>query len=313
MVKPMRLLSALLGCALLLPALPLQMGTAWAQGGKLKPRPELLVQGEWLAARLKEPGLRVVDLRSRADYRAGHIPGAVHMAITALSAPREGVGGMLPPAEEVQATFRAAGIGPKTIVVAYGDSGGLFAARLFWALDYLGQGRGRVLDGGWRRWVGARRPVTREIPRISASAFVARPNPSKIATLDWVGGHLEDDATALVDARHPTEYTGAVRYSRRGGHIPGARLFNWSGHLNPGGGGRLKSLDELGDIYAAMGLPAKREVVVYCQTLMRAAHTYFVLKLLGYTNVRGYDGSWEEWGNRRDTPVRTGREAPPRR
>jgi thiosulfate/3-mercaptopyruvate sulfurtransferase len=280
---------------------------AEAQAGQApRPRPELLVSASWLAGRLNDARLRVVDLRDAGAYAAGHIPGAVHLPLAALLTTVRGVSGMLPPPRRVEAALREAGIAGDSIVVGYDAAGGLSAARLFWALEFLGHDGGRVLDGGWPGWVAQGRPSSRKPTLARASTLRVRPRPEKVADLNWVRARLNDGKTALIDARSREEYEGRVRYARRGGHIPGARLFNWRRHLDPQKPGYMRPLAELAAEYQALGLTAGKEIVVYCQSLMRASHSYFVLRMLGYERVRGYDGSWSEWGNRSDTPVAVG-------
>ncbi len=267
---------------------------------ELKPRPELLVSARWLADHLAEKGLRIVDIRDPDAYRQGHIPGAVNIPPGSLFIMANGVPGMMPTLDRVAVQFGEAGIGPDTPVVLYDDSSGLYAARLFWMLDYLGQGKGRMLDGNWPIWKSGGHPVSREIPKVPPATFVPRPLADKIADLEWMRGHLEDEATVYVDARSTFEYRGVTKYAKYRGHIPGAVSMEWKRHLKPDG--TLRPRADLSREYRELGVTPEREIAVYCQVMVRASHSYFILKWLGYPRVRGYDGSWAEWGNRDDTP-----------
>lgn len=267
---------------------------------RLKPRPEILVSPQWLSQHLQDAKLRIIDLQDLDDFQKAHIPGAVHLSAGVLFATRGGVSGMLPPVESVARKLAQAGIGKNTVVVAYDNASGLYAARLFWALDYIGQGKGRVLDGGWEGWRRARFPVSAEIRIPPPARLSAAPRPAALADRPWMLAHIKHPGTLYVDARSTAEYDGSARHAKYGGHIPGAVSMEWSRHLGPDG--MMRPARELRLAYAALGVTPDKEIAVYCQTMVRAAHSYFTLRWLGFPRVRGYDGSWMEWGNRDDTP-----------
>ena len=287
-----------MACAVLL----LVLAPSLALGGKggLQPRPELLVSVDWLAGRLDQPNLRIVDLRSAKAYRKGHIRGAVHFPARLLFARVGGVEGMLPPVARVAGNMGKAGIGPETVVVAYDDSRGLYAARLFWALDYIGQSKGRLLDGGWPLWLGRGLSVSTRTPRVTPLKLTPRPLPERIAVLKWMEGNIKAAGTLYVDARSTWEYRGITKYSKFRGHIPGAVSMEWKRHLRSDG--TMRPPGELVRLFKARGITPDKKIAVYCQIMVRAAHSYFVLKWLGFPQVRGYDGSWAEWGNLEHTP-----------
>lgn len=273
---------------------------------ELAPQPQLLVDAAWVRAHGEDPRLRLVDLRSGWRYLLGHMPGAVHLSTDVLHTTVDGVDGMLAPLAEVQAALREAGISADSIVVAYDDRDGLSASRLFWALEYLGHADVRLLDGGWDGWRDAGGASTTATPDVAPGNFVARPRDDLVAPLAWLRDHLADSGVQPLDTRTLAEFTGERRYSDRGGRIPGAVWVHWREHFDPQRPGYLRDPGQLLARYQARGVSPQQEQVVYCQVMARASHTYFVLRWLGYPRVRGYDGSWEEWGNRADTPVQRG-------
>lgn len=262
--------------------------------------PQLLIETSELARVLGQAGLRPVDLRGdaaqgEAAYRAAHLPGAVHVAAGELDDPRANAEGLPIRPEAAARLFGRLGIDHDTTVIAYDDAGSVLAARLFFVLEYYGHTRVRILNGGLGKWQREALPVTSRIPAVEAKRFVPRARRDLVATAAEVKASLGKAEVCLLDARSPAEFTGADVRARRGGHIPGARNVDWVTTLNADQ--TFRSADALRALFEAAGVRPERQVVTYCQSGVRAAHHYFTLRLLGYTRIKNYDGSWNEWGN----------------
>jgi thiosulfate/3-mercaptopyruvate sulfurtransferase len=267
--------------------------------------PEMLVDTAWLAAHLSDPGIRIVDMRRNgaADYDAGHIPGAVNLPNEAIRDARNAPT-FLPSRESFEALMGRLGISNQTRVIVYDDRGGLYAARLWWILNYFGHSNVALLDGHWIKWSAERRPTSTAGSQVTSARFTARPQPRWLATADDVRAAIGKAGVRIVDARTQAEIEGKdLRGIRRGGAIPASVPVYWEDALDPSSKA-VKPAPELAKLFRDADVLPAHEVIVYCQVGMRASLDLFVLRLLGYDKLRNYYGAWEEWGNRDDLPLK---------
>jgi len=273
---------------------------------------DVLVSTDWVAQHLDDPSVRIVE--SNEDpllYPSGHIPGAVEVDWTRdLNDPirrdyldRDGF----------QKLMRDKGIGQDTTVVFYGDKNNWWATYAFWIFQLFGHSRAKVMDGGRLKWEQEGRDMTDAVPTYGPTGYQAPERDDGVirAYRDRVMKHV-DSGGPLVDVRSPGEYSGELLHmpdypnegALRGGHIPGAANIPWGRAINPDDG-TFKTADELRQIYEGeAGLSNGDDVIAYCRIGERSSHTWFVLTyLLGYDNVRNYDGSWTEWGNLVGAPI----------
>ena len=263
--------------------------------------PELLVNDEWLAAHLSDRSVRIVDMRTNG-FGEGHIPGAVHLdngPIRPNRPPR-----FLPTDAEFSSLMADLGISDGTRVVVYDDRGGIYAARLWFVLTAFGHPNVALLDGGWTSWTKHQRPTSALAGAPPAGTFHAHLNPALIATADDVVKAIGRKDARIVDARTAAEIAGQdLRGIKRGGAVPSSIPVYWEDTLDLPGR-TFKSADAIAALYAGKGIAPPDPVITYCQVGMRAAHDAFTLALIGHMNVRVYYGSWDEWGNRDDLPIK---------
>ena len=269
-------------------------------------RSDILVSPQWLKEHQNDPAVRIVDTRGAARYAQGHIQNAVNLPVARLDDPANPVRSALLPAERFGVLLGNAGIGNQDTVVIYDDGQGLMATRLFWAMDYYGHEKLALLDGGVIGWSAASNELVTDTTPIEAKSYTATTHQERGATKAEVASRLGKADTVLLDARSRDEYTGAMVQAVRGGHIPGAKSLEWSDALANSDIPAFKSADQLAQQFAAVGATPDKEIITYCQAGVRAAHTYYMLRLLGYDKVRNYTGSWGEWGNDPSLPVEQG-------
>jgi thiosulfate/3-mercaptopyruvate sulfurtransferase len=272
--------------------------------------PEYLVDTQWVADHLDAPGVRVVE--SDEDYllyNTGHIPGAVKVDwFTTLQHPLRR--DFLTKAD-FEMLCTGLGIANDTTVVFYGDKSNWFAVYAFWLFQYYGHEKLKIMDGGRKKWELENRPYTKEVPEYPKTSYIAKEADESIrAYRDEVSQHVKGNLP-LVDVRSPQEYTGELLHmpnypqegATRGGHIPGAVNIPWSQAVNEADS-TFKPAEALAALYQGKGITPDKAIVAYCRIGERSSHTWFVLRyLLGYDNVRNYDGSWTEWGNLVGAPI----------
>ena len=275
-------------------------------------KPEVLVSTDWVAEHLSDENVRIIE--SNEDpllYPSGHIPGAVQVDWT--NDLNDQVKRDYLDKDGFEALMSRIGATVDTTVVFYGDKNNWWATYAFWVFQLFGHTNARVMDGGRAKWEAEGREMTREVPEYTATDYTApqdRDDETIRALREVVLAHVKSNAP-LVDVRSPGEFSGELLHmpnypqegALRGGHIPGAKNVPWSRAANEDG--TFKSADELRAIYEQeQGLSAAQDIVTYCRIGERSSHSWFVLTyLLGYDNVRNYDGSWTEWGNSVGVPI----------
>ncbi|MFC1463331.1 MAG: sulfurtransferase [Candidatus Brachytrichaceae bacterium NZ_4S206] len=274
-----------------------------------------LVTTEWLHAHLSDEHVRIIDIRGHVlppteplphyfnhydDYVKSHIPGAVFVDwVHEITDPADPRHARIAPPERFAAVMRRCGVGDDTFVVAYDDAGSMFAARLWWALNYYGHSAVAVLDGGWGKWVAEGRPVTAEVPEIAPADFT--PQPAWMRTGDQVMAAL-GSPVRLVDVRSPQEFNGEQSRAKRFGHIPGAANVPRTSLV--AADGTLPPPEALRETFAQAGIDARApEIVTYCNAGVSASLGLLALRVAGFANSAVYDGSWKEWGNDDSRPI----------
>jgi thiosulfate/3-mercaptopyruvate sulfurtransferase len=263
----------------------------------------MLVTTQWLQDHLNDPSLVILHVSvNRREYRDGHIPGARFLWTQALAYSDPDLTLELPTKIQADSVLRKLGIKQTGRIIIYFDGNNVTPmARVYYTLDFLGLGnRVSLLDGGLDAWKAEARPVVTEVPGDANGTFTSSPNPSLVATCDWLKNNLSDSNITVVDARTPQFYLGSGGGMPRPGHIPNAVNAPFSNLVDSTN--RLKDPASLKAIFQKSGVREGSRVISYCHIGQQASLVYFVAKYLGY-DAQVYDGSFEEWSGRKDLPV----------
>jgi thiosulfate/3-mercaptopyruvate sulfurtransferase len=276
-------------------------------------KPGVLVDTQWVADHLSDPNVRLIEVDvDTSAYDTGHTPNTIgwNWQTQLQQHPSRDI----PTKAEWEELLSSAGISNDTHVVLFGDNNNWFAAFAYWIFKLYGHENVSLMDGGRKKWLDEKRETTTESPTPQRTSYKAKDaNPALRAFRDDVQTAIDNPAQGMVDVRSPGEFSGQLlapenlpqEGAQRGGHVPSARNIPWS--TAAAADGTYKSPDELRKIYGDKGLTPDKEIIAYCRIGERSAHTWFALhEILGYPNVRNYDGSWTEWGSLIGAPIATG-------
>jgi thiosulfate/3-mercaptopyruvate sulfurtransferase len=263
----------------------------------------VVVSTDWVSRHLSDPAVKIAEVDvDTAAYDHGHVPGSAGWNWTTQLC--DTLVRDIVPKAKLEELLGNAGIDNDTTVILYGDNNNWFAAWAFWQLKVYGHQDVRLMDGGRKKWLAEGRELSTDAPKAARKTYKAKdPDNSLRAFLPEVQEAVKGKKTALIDVRSHAEFTGEIlappglpETCQRGGHIPGAKNIPWAKVANDDG--TFRSVDELKQLYAGVGVIGDKPIIAYCRIGERSSHTWFVLKyLLGFTDVKNYDGSWTEWGN----------------
>jgi len=263
----------------------------------------LLIEPSQLKENLENEQIILVDLSTAENYAKYHIPGAHSLNYADIVHIQKPVMGLIPDESQLANCLGQLGATPNSHIVAYDDEGGGKAARLLWTLDLLGHQHYSLLNGGIFSWANEGLPTDAKPIQIQPTTYPINLNLTNAADKNYILSKLNSDETLFLDTRSPEEYKGTKCYAARGGHIPGAIHLDWINTIDQNNSYRLKTKEELINLFTALEITKDKEIICYCQTHHRSSHTYIVLKYLGFDKIKGYPGAWSDWGNDPATPV----------
>jgi thiosulfate/3-mercaptopyruvate sulfurtransferase len=277
---------------------------------------DALVTTQWVADNLNTAGYRLIEVDvDTSQYDTGHIPGAI--AFNWQTQLQDQVARDIISREGIEQLLSDAGVSADTHILLYGDNNNWFAAYALWLLQYYGHDKVSLIDGGRKKWLAEERPTSTDTPSYPKTDYnVSKINSQYRADRDLIKASLGKPGFSLVDVRSPAEYSGEIiappgmsETAQRAGHIPSAANIPWAQAVAEDG--TFKSAEELKALYGGKGITGDAdEIVAYCRIGERSSHSWFALKyILGYQNVKNYDGSWTEWGNLIGNPIKKGAEA----
>ncbi|MDH2900222.1 MAG: sulfurtransferase [archaeon] len=287
------------------------MSTQTVASGKNYVHPEVLVDTNWVLSHAGDPKVRIgeVDYDPTPNYNQGHVPGSV--LFDWKKDINDPIRRDILSKQQLEELFSRSGVSNDTTLALYGDFNNWFAAFAFWVFKYYGVKDVRIINGGRKKWIEEDKPLSKDIPEYQRTSFKASASDESVrAYLEDVRKDLGNKESSFVDVRGPKEFTGEIlappeyptEHAQRGGHIPGAVNIPWGQAVRDDG--TFKSSEELASLYESKGVSRDKDVITYCRIGERSSHTWFVLKyLVGYPNVRNYDGSWTEWGNMVRNPI----------
>ena len=264
----------------------------------------LLIEPNELEELLNKPNIVIVDLCKAKQYAQAHIPGAHFVNYADIVHIKKPIMGLLPDVENFSKLVSSLGINENTHVIAYDDEGGGCASRFIWTLNIFGHTNASLLNGGLHSWANEGHPLSNEDPaNAEPSDYSLSDTGQYTVDSDYIQQHLDDKNTTLLDARSLAEFNGEKKFADKAGHIPGAIHFEWTDAMDRNNNLRLLPEGVIEQRLEQLGITKDKDVICYCQSHHRSAFSYLILRHLGYENVKGYPGSWSDWGNQDDTPV----------
>ena len=266
-------------------------------------RTDIFVTTKWLEEHINDPKIRILDTDSVELYDEGHIPNAANVKDNYFKTSLENRT-HVQSSEQFNNTMSNLGISNDTLVIGYDRSALLYSLRLLWTLNYFGHSKVKILDGGYQKWISEGRSTSKEQNTYNNDEFRSKINKDFIASNKHVLNSIYDQKTQILDVRSDSEWNGTnKRGGPRGGHIPGALHLEWINFHTGGDVPILKTANEIRSLLNQINFSPEKNTITYCQGGIRAAHVFWVLKLIGLDNVKNYDGSWREWGADFSCPI----------